>query len=109
MNQEIKNAYIDKMGAELKELSARVDLVKARFSKGAAEIRVDYHSKIEAWHKKENHFKKEMDEVRSSSAETFEKIKVGAQTAWQDLSSFVSENFEKLTENTKGSTQNETK
>ena len=93
MTNETKQAYIDKMDAEFKVISARVDLIKAKVARGAADLKVDYTSQLANWHTKETEFVKELNAIRSSTLETFDHLKVGAQTAWQDLSKFASETF----------------
>ena len=104
MNQETANAYIDKMSAQLKEVGAQVEIVKAQIAKGAAHLRSDYHTQIEDWHKRETNFKAELEKLRSSGAETFETVKHNAQSMWTELSHFVSENFSSNSEFTKGNT-----
>jgi hypothetical protein len=98
MNENIKEAYVAKMTAQLHELGARVDLVKARIEKGGADFRITYHTQLEDWQKREQFFKKELSDVSAASAEKFEAIKDSVQSGWNDLSRYVSEKLEKISD-----------
>ncbi|MBS1984645.1 MAG: hypothetical protein JST16_10785 [Bdellovibrionales bacterium] len=98
MNDGLKEAYIDKMNSQLKELGARMELLKAKVSKGAANVRVDYHQQLESFEEKQSAFQKELEQVKAAAGDSFEKVKEKAQKAWGDLSNYVSENFDKATD-----------
>jgi len=98
MTEGLKQAYIDSMNAQFKELGARVELIKARVAKGTSNLRIDFHTQVEHWQKNEELFKKKLEDVRASTAENFEVVKSGVQAAWTDLSKYVADNFDKITE-----------
>ncbi len=85
MTNEAKQAYIDKMTAQLKEWTAKVEIVKARVAKGSAEVRIEYHGRIEAWTNKESALKLKMDELKTAGIEGFEAVKATVQTTWNEL------------------------
>ncbi len=98
MTDLLKQAYLDKMKAELKILGAKVDVVKAQLAKETAGLRIDVHTQIENWQTKESSFNKKLEELLASGAETFETVKASVQTAWDDLSHYAAETFEKSAE-----------
>ena len=90
MNDGAKQAYLDKMTAQLREWSAKVDVVKAKVAQGAADIRIDYHNQIESWQGKESVFKEKIEELRLAGADGYESIKSGVQKTWNELTALVS-------------------
>lgn len=98
MTDNLKQAYVDKMNAQMKELGAKVEVVKAQIAKGAANFKIDYHTQIDEWHKKEADFGNKLEAVSTSTAEKFETVKGEVQTAWHDISQYVAEHFEKAQE-----------
>ncbi len=89
MNQATKDAYADKMNAQLAEWGARFAFVKAKVAQGSADVRIDYHKQLEDWQTKETTFKTRMEELRAAGAESYEAVKASAQAAWSDLSTIV--------------------
>ncbi len=101
MNTDMKQAYIDKMSAQLKELGAKTDVIKAQVAKGGANLRIDFHKEVEEWKKKESHFKTQLEAVQTATTDTLEDVKTKAQAAWQDLTSYVTTAYNKITDGSK--------
>ncbi len=57
MTNELKRAYYDKFQAHFKEVGAKFDIIKARATRGFADLRIDFHTRYEAWQKKKNDLK----------------------------------------------------
>lgn len=89
MNQETKQAYLDRSAAQISEWSAKLDVVRAKVAQASADVRIDYHKQIDSWQEKQTAFKQKVDELRASGAEGFETIKTGAQNVWNELSTLV--------------------
>ena len=77
MNDLTKEAYLNKMGAQVNEWSASLKLSKAKLENGAATVRVDYAEK-------EAQFKKKLED-RAAGSEKFEAMKAGVHDAWLEL------------------------
>ena len=95
MTEEIKQAYVDKMSAQLREVGAKVEVVKARIAKSTAEVRIAYHKQIAEWNDKETLLKTKMEELRQAGSESFESIKWKVQNLWTEvaeLSTSIEEN-----------------
>jgi len=89
MNEQIKQAYLDKSSAQLKEWEAKVDVVKAKVAQGAAVVRIDYHSQIERWQEQEQSFKLKLEELRATGVESFETMKSNVQNIWNEIGSLI--------------------
>ncbi len=89
MNKATKDAYLDKMSAQLGEWGARLAVVKAKIAQGSADVRIDYQKQISDWQKKEANFKAKMEELRAAGAEGYEAVKASAHTAWTELATIV--------------------
>jgi hypothetical protein len=98
MTDNLKQAYVDKMNAQMKELGAKVEVIKAQLAKGAADVKIDYHTQIAEWQKMETNFGNQLEAAASATADSFETVKSEVQTAWHDLSHYVAEHFEKANE-----------
>jgi hypothetical protein len=90
MTTEMKQAYLDKMNAQLREWTAKVEVVKARVAKGTADVRLDYHKRIENWNERESTFKSKIEELKGATAEGYENMKSGLQKMWDEVSHLVS-------------------
>jgi hypothetical protein len=89
MNDQIKQAYLDKMDAQLREVTAKVEVVKARVAKGSANIQLDFHKRMEAWGEKETSLKTKMDELRAAGVDRFDAMKTGVQDIWNDVTTLI--------------------
>ena len=89
MNDNIKQAYLDKMSAQLKEWGAKVEVVKAKFAQGGADMRIDYHKKIEDWQQKESVLKTKMEELRKAGVDGYESVKASVQNAWNEVNGLI--------------------
>ncbi len=86
MTPETKQAHYDKLNAQLREWTAKVEVVKARIAQGSANVRIEYHTQIEAWTTKESAIRKKLEDLRIASAEKYDSVKTTIQEAWTELS-----------------------
>jgi len=89
MNENVKQAYLDKTTAQLQEWTAKVDVVKARIAKDTADVRIAYHTKIENWQTKESVFKSKLAALQAAGDESFEALKSGAQSIWNEMGQII--------------------
>jgi uncharacterized protein YqfA (UPF0365 family) len=92
MNESTRQAYVDKMSAQIKELAAQVQLTKARASKNVAKAKISAYEQLENWQSKEDDFKKKLEEIRTASADKFETLRNEAEAAWKELGKMVNPN-----------------
>lgn len=89
MNEGTKQAYLDKAAAQIREWRASIDVITARIAKSSADARIEYHKQFEAWTEKESTFKQKLEELKTASADGFETLKAGAQSAWSELNTSI--------------------
>ena len=89
MNDGAKQAYLDKMAAQIKEWGAKVEVLEAKAAKGAAGVRVDYHNQLESWRKQETVLQQKMEELRAAGADKFEILKSGVQNVWVEINKLL--------------------
>lgn len=81
----IKEAYQEKMNANLHELQAKIDLLKANAEQAEAAQKVKLYEKIESLRTKQQHLHEKLAELRSASEGAWEEVKAGVELSWQDL------------------------
>lgn len=86
-----KQAYQEKMEAQLKEWGAKIDELKAKAEKAEADAKLEYHKRIDGLQAKRNAVEAKLAEVKASGEEAWENLKDGAERAWNELRSAVNE------------------
>lgn len=74
--------YEDQMDARLKEWSAEIALLKAKADKAEAEAKIEYEKTIAILVAKHDSAKIKMLEIRASSEDAWESLKVSAEKIW---------------------------
>jgi uncharacterized coiled-coil DUF342 family protein len=92
----LKEAYQDKMHAELKEWQAKIDMLKAKAGKAEAEQKIKYYEQIESLRTKQQQVHEKLDGLRSASESAWEEAKAGVEIAWEDLKLSVERAVEKF-------------
>jgi len=80
-----REAYQQKMEAQLKEWGARIDTLKARAEKATADARSELHKKIDALGDLESRARKQLEKVRGASKEAWQDVKGGLEDAWNQI------------------------
>ncbi len=91
-----REEYIDKLAAQLKEWSARIDEVEAKARAARADAKAGYEIQIRQLKDKRDVAARRLQELKSSSAEAWDTLKAGAETAWADLKSAITAAKEKF-------------
>jgi hypothetical protein len=86
---KLKNDYVAKMEAELKEWSARLNELKAKASKAAAQGRVEYQKQLETLQSKHDAAASKLAELKSAGEDRWESLKAGVEGAWNELKAAV--------------------
>lgn len=87
----LKEAYQEKMEAQLKEWQARIDTLKAKADKAQADQKVKYYEKVESLRMKQMTANEKLRELRQASEGAWEDLKAGMEMAWDDLKLSVEE------------------
>ena len=81
----VQNAYADKMNAQIKKAEAEVDRLKAKADEADADARLTYHKHIAEIQEHRDSLKARVDELNAASADAWEDVKTGAESAWNTL------------------------
>lgn len=87
---ETKNAYKQKLEAELSEWKAQLNLLAAKAESAGADAKLKYAKELDALHAKQQQAAKKLDELEEASGEAWHKVKDSADKLWVDLKSGVS-------------------
>lgn len=85
-----KDAYTQKLEAELEVLQAKVAELKAKAKSSAADAQIK-HNLVDEIEQKFNAAKARLKELNETSSDAWEHLKVGAESAWDTLRTAVSE------------------
>lgn len=91
-----KDAYRDRLEAQLNEWQAKIDLLKARAERAEADSRIAYHEQIEALQKRREEMQSRLADLRASSEDAWAEIKDGTESAWKALDAAFSRALERF-------------
>jgi hypothetical protein len=91
-----RDEYIDKLAAQLKEWSARIDELESRARTAKADAKTSYEGQISQLKEQRDAAMKKLQELKGASADAWDVLKAGAETAWADLKNAVAEAKEKF-------------
>jgi hypothetical protein len=85
--KEMKEAYVAKMEAQMKEWGAHLKEMKAKAEKAAAQGRIDYQHKLEETRAQERQevARRKLEELKLAGEERWEALKAGVEGAWSEL------------------------
>jgi uncharacterized coiled-coil DUF342 family protein len=85
----LKEAYQDKMEAQLKEWSTKIDQLKAKADQAEAGAKIEYYKQIDGMRAKAEAARAKLNELKASGEGAWESLKGGVEGAWTDLKSSV--------------------
>jgi len=88
---ELHKRYQEKMGAQLKEWNAQVNLLEARIDNFTADMKIVGAEEIQALHTRQHKVAEQMKELGKASGEAWEEVSVTTDKMWDDLKSGLSE------------------
>jgi predicted nucleic acid-binding Zn-ribbon protein len=91
-----REEYIDKLAAQLKEWSTRIDELEAKAGAAKADAKTSYDKQIAQLKDQRDAAAKKLQELKGASAEAWDVLKAGAETAWADLKNAVTAAKEKF-------------
>lgn len=84
-----KQAYAQKLQAQLDEWNAEIDKLRAKAAKAEAEAEIHYAKQIQELEQQQQEAKARLRELEQSSTEAWRDLKVGLDSAWQRLGESV--------------------
>ncbi|MDD5411512.1 MAG: coiled coil domain-containing protein [Methylobacter sp.] len=91
-----KEAYQDKIDAQLREWSAKIDELNAKANKATAEVKIEYYEQIEELRSKQANAQTKLQALRNSGEQAWEELKPGLEQAWDDLKTSVEKAISKF-------------
>ena len=88
---EIKEAYKQKMAAQLNEWDAQINLLEAKIINVGADLRVKRAEELQELRAKQRAASEKMKELEKASGEAWEQVKETADKLWDDLKSGVAD------------------
>jgi len=80
-----KDAYQQKLEAQLREWQADIDKLKARADQADADRKIAYDNEIDSLQQKQQALRQKLEQLRSSGEDAWEELRSGAEKAWKDM------------------------
>jgi uncharacterized coiled-coil DUF342 family protein len=81
-----KELYIEKLGAKLKQWSAKIDEYQAKGEELGADAKIEYVKQVKNLKVKMDELEKKIAALKGPGGEAFEELKAGVEKAWKDFS-----------------------
>jgi uncharacterized coiled-coil DUF342 family protein len=91
-----REEYIDKLAAQLKEWSAKIDELESKAGAAKADVKTGYENQIRQLKDKRDAATQRLQELKGSSTDAWDTLKAGAEKAWADLNNAVKAAKEKF-------------
>ena len=88
-NMSMKEAYQQKLKAQLDEWKAEIDKLKAKADKAEADAQVEYYKQIEDMRVKQKAAREKLTELKEAGDDAWEDLKAGIDSAWNSLGDAV--------------------
>ncbi|MDP1558184.1 MAG: hypothetical protein Q8L82_04630 [Nitrosomonas sp.] len=82
---EIKNAYIQKMMAQLKEWNAEINLLEAKLENVAADLKIKRSDELKELRTKQQAASEKIKELEKASGDAWEQVKETTDEVWDEL------------------------
>ncbi|HEX9883036.1 MAG TPA: hypothetical protein VGA79_03635 [Desulfobaccales bacterium] len=83
----LKEAYQEKLEAQLKEWSAKLNELKAKADKATADAKIKMYREIDNLKAKKDVAQQKLDEIKAAGAEKWESLKAASEKTMEDLKS----------------------
>lgn len=84
-----REAYREKLEAQMREWSAKIDLLKAKADQAEAEAKIEYSKRIEDLRQRKEALQAQLAELKNAGDAAWEEIKSGVEKASAELKSAV--------------------
>ena len=84
-----KQAYEKKFKAQLDELNAKIDVLKAKAKQAEASVQADYYETIEDLQKKRSEAQNKLRSLREAGDSAWEDMKQGVEDSWAAFAAAV--------------------
>ncbi len=91
-----REEYIDKLAAQLKEWSAKIDELESKARVAKADMKTEYEKQIGQLKDKRESAMTKFQELKGASAEAWDVLKAGTESAWAEMKHAVTSAKEKF-------------
>jgi len=84
-----RQAFREKMEAQLREWTAKIDQLKAKTDQSKADAKIEYHQRINELREKRKIMQGRLDDLKGASDDAWESLKTGVRKAGDDLKNAV--------------------
>jgi outer membrane murein-binding lipoprotein Lpp len=84
-----REEYIDKLAAQLKEWSAKVDELESKAHATKADVKSEYEKQIMQMKDKRDTAMQKLQELKGASTDAWDTLKAGSEAAWAELKNAV--------------------
>lgn len=84
-----REEYINKLAAQLKEWSAKVDELESKANVAKADVKTEYERQIRQMKDKRDIAMQKLQELKGASTDAWDTLKAGSEAAWGDLKNAV--------------------
>jgi uncharacterized coiled-coil DUF342 family protein len=88
-NNMKREEYIDKLAAQLKEWSVKVDELESKARAATTDAKTEYEKQIKQLKDKRDNATQKLQELKGSSAEAWDTLKAGSESAWAEFKNAV--------------------
>ena len=93
---ETKEAYKNKLKAQLAEWEAQINLFAAKTNNVAADVRVKYAQELDELREKQRKASEKLKELEHASGAAWQEVKLSADQTWDELKSGVARAISKF-------------
>jgi len=90
---QLRDAYLERVQAELEDLAARIAVVKARIVQQKVDLTLEQHWQVVSVRNRFRDFKRRVDELEEASEENLEEAGKASELAWKDLQQALCRRF----------------
>ena len=83
---DTKQAYEEKVKAQLEKMNAQIDELKAKGKQAQADASIEYHSQLEQLYANRDAVQLKLEEIQKAGEEAWGELQGGFEQAWNDLS-----------------------
>ncbi len=92
-----KDAYEKKTDAQMKEIQAKIAMLKAQADQASADVQIQYHRQIDEFERRFEQTKENLNELSQSTQDSWRDLKSDVTTAVENLSENVNSLVEQIT------------
>jgi len=82
---QLKEAYLQRVVAEVEDLAAHVAVLKARIAKQKVSVKLQYHWELDYVRNRFAEFKQRVEELEDANEAQLEDAQKASELAWKDL------------------------